>query len=77
MMSKAALEEKELLRQFIMTRLQAGVDLRSIVVGQAAAIGAVTATSSPNVFQMEVSLGALVQVMRHNAQLEMPAAGNG
>jgi hypothetical protein len=76
-MSEIALQEKELLRQFFLSRAAAGVDIRSIFVGHAATLGSLAAACSNNEAHLNTTLDTLTLTMRHNALMDSKVAGHG
>ncbi len=73
----AAVREKEVLADYILMRLRAGVDPRALVIGHAAVLGGLVAKASVNEAHVNITLEVLGQVMRESAQIEAPAVGHG
>jgi hypothetical protein len=68
-------DESERLRAFLLSRVQAGVDPRALVIGCAAQLGRMAATCT-QAGHLEDTLETLINTMRYNALLNGPEVGN-
>jgi hypothetical protein len=74
-LNEIAAEESELLREFLLGRVRAGVDLRGLIIGHAAQLGRMAGTCSQSGY-LESTLDMLINTMRYNALLAGPEQGN-
>lgn len=69
------MREQMLLRQFLLSRVHAGVDLRWLLLAHAAQIGLMVGTCTQNGY-LESTIDQVIATIRHNALLTHAPAGN-
>lgn len=74
--NEAAAQEGELLRQFFLSRVQAGVDLRALMLGACGQLGLMASTCTQTGY-LEPMLELMDRTMRFNALLAGPEHGHG